>query len=194
MDINVINYTEDYVNLLYLAGRGCYGLEKLTNETLVLKRRFIKRLIENGHESVLEHGYISIFIKDCSRSFMAQITRHRLASFSIKSQHFVKHYNFKYKQIETQNLAAQKLIKDLMNTINQDYKDLIDTLKVPIHVAREILPNACLTNIFMTANFREWRYIIKLRKTEKNTYEMMEFANIIEIMFRNIVPEVFSDL
>ena len=194
MDISILNYTEDYVNLLYLAGRGCYGLEKLTNETLVLKRRFIKRLIENGHESVLEHGHISIFINGCSRSFMAQITRHRLASFSIKSQHFVKHNKFKYKQIEIQEPSVIVKYKNIMTLIQQYYNNFVDIDKIPIHVAREILPNACLTNIFMTANFREWRYIIKLRKTEKNTYEMMEFANTINIIFRNIIPEVFSDL
>lgn len=194
MDINIMNYTKDYVNLLYLAGRGCYGLEQLSDESLNKKRIFIKNLIDNGHESVLEHGYISILINGCSRSFMAQITRHRLASFSIKSQHFVKHDKFKYKNIEIQDPIILAKYKNIMSLIQQYYNEFIFQYNIPIHVAREILPNACLTNIFMTTNFREWRYIIKLRKTNKNTYEMIEFANLIEIYFRNIIPEVFSDL
>jgi len=194
MDIKIINCTNNYVDLLYLAGRGCYGLESLSNETMTLKRAFIRKLIENKHESVLEHGHISILINGCSRSFMAQITRHRLASFSIKSQHYVPYNNFKYKFLESQDSTVRKIYNDLMERISDDYKRLVHTFKLPIHVAREILPNACLTNIFMTTNFREWRYIIKLRETENNTYEMILFTQMIKTRFRELVPEVFSDL
>lgn len=194
MDIKIMDYTKDYVNLLYLAGRGCYGLEYLFNESMREKRNFIKKLIENGHESVLEHGHISILIYGCSRSFMAQITRHRLASFSIKSQHFVKHDKFKYKQIEIREPVFLAKYKNIMSLIQKYYNEFVYEHNIPIHVAREILPNACLTNIFMSTNFREWRYIIKLRKTDINTYEMIEFANLINVLFRNIIPEVFSDL
>jgi len=189
-----MDYTENYVNVLYLAGRGCYGLKKLSNETFIQKRSFIKKLIENQHESVLEHAKISILINGCSRSFMAQITRHRLASFSIKSQHYVKHDDFEYKILETQDKEVISIYKMLMDKINEIYITFIEIYDVPIHVAREILPNACLTNVFMTANVREWRHIIKLRQTEKNTYEMMMFAERIKIMFRNLMPEVFFDL
>lgn len=192
MDINIIDYTKDYVNMLYLAGRGCYGLEYLSNETIDEKRRFIRRIVQNQHESVLEHAKISILINGCSRSFMAQITRHRHASFSIKSQHYVKHKDFKYKNIEWQNQLVQKIYNNLMVEINEIYISFIEEHNVPIHVAREILPNACRTNIFMTANLREWRYIIKLRQTSYNTIEMRLFAEKIRILFRNIIPEVFT--
>ena len=192
MDINIMSYTKDYVNVLYLAGRGCYGLEYLSHETITEKREFIRKLIVNQHESVLEHGYISILIKGCSRSFMAQITRHRLASFSIKSQHYIKHKNFEYKQIEIRKPTVVAKYKNIMALIQQYYNELTDIDNIPIHVAREILPNACLTNIFMTANLREWRYIIKLRQTHHNTFEMKEFAERIRILFRNVMPEVFT--
>lgn len=194
MDIEIVNYTYDYVNLIYFAGRGCYGLEELPIETLTKKRNFIGQLVHNQHESVLEHAHISIFIKDCSRSFMAQITRHRLVSFSIKSQHYVEHKNFKFKKLETNNLKVQEVYNTLMRSINNTYKRLIHTYQVPIHVAREILPNACATNITMTANLREWRYIIKLRQTDKNTIEMKDFAIEIKKMFTTLMPEVFFDL
>ena len=194
MDIKIISSTINYIDALYLAGRGCYGLEYLSNESMKEKRVFIKKIIENQHESVLEPGHISILINGCSRSFMAQITRHRLVSFSIKSQHYVEHDNFKYKDLESQDSTVRKIYNDLMERINNDYKRLVCVFRVPIHVAREILPNACLTNVFMTANFREWRYIIKLRETEKNTYEMIRFSRIIKARFRELVPEVFSDL
>jgi len=192
MDINIIQYTKDYLNVLYLAGRGCYGLEYLSHETNIEKGEFIRNLIVNQHESVLEHAYISIFIKGCSRSFMAQITRHRLVSFSIKSQHYTKHDNFEYKDIEFKNPQVIYTYKNLMSEINDIYVNFVEGFEVPIHIAREILPNSCLTNIFMTANVREWRYIIKLRQTHYNTIEMKEFAQRIRILFQNVMPEVFS--
>lgn len=194
MDINILQYTQDWKDLIYLAGRGCYGLEHLSFETLKKKEFFIKKLIENGHESVLEHCYISIQIIGCSRSFMAQLTRHRLAAYSIKSQHFLNHSDFKYKELEFDNEEVQVLYQDVMEIIRIYYEKFVNHYKVPVYIAREILPNACLTNIVMTANLREWRYIIKLRYSEDNTPEMQFFANNILEQFRIIFPEVFFDL
>lgn len=194
MDIEIKQITKDFVNILYLAGRGCFGLEEIDETLISSKRDFIKKLITNGHESVLEHGIISIFIIGCSRSFMSQITRHRLVSFSIKSQHYVNHTNFKFKELETDITEAQVIYKDCMRVIGNRYKQMVNEFNVPIHIAREILPNACLTNIFMTANFREWRHIIKLRNTFGNTQEMHTFANKIRNLFRNAVPYIFDDL
>ena len=201
MNIKIIQYPLNYVNILYLAGRGCYGLEDLELENLNSyiyqqneKLEFIKKLIIKGHESVLEHCVISIQIIGCSRSFMAQITRHRLVNFSIKSQHYVNHSDFNVKELETDIEEVQILYQDLVQIIRNRYKTFVEEYKVPIHVAREILPNSCLTNIFMTTNFREWRYIIKLRETNKNTYEMQEFAKNIKELFQESILGIFDDL
>lgn len=72
--------------------------------------------------------------------------------------------------------------------------EFVNEHKIPIYVAREILPNSCLTNIIMTANFREWRHIIRLRQTIRNTPEMMDFANFAKYLFSQIIPEVFMNL
>lgn len=194
MDINIIQYTEKYVDVLYLAGRGCYGLEYLDSTLYRNKLEFIKTLISNKHESVLEHGIISIQIIGCSRSFMSQITRHRLASYSIKSQHYVNHADFEVKDLESDIEEVQILYQDIIQVIRNRYKQLVNEYKIPIHVAREILPNACLTNIFMTANFREWRYIIKLRIHANNTMEMKIFADRLLRKFKRLIPGVFDDL
>lgn len=194
MDIEIKQYTINYSDIIYLAARGCYGLEDITHELFRDKIYFIQKLISKGHDSVLEHGIISIHIIGCSRSFMAQITRHRLVSFSIKSQHYVNHQDFKVKPLENVNSEVQEKYNNVMQIIKDNYKIFVNRYKVPIHIAREILPNSCLTNIFMTANFREWRYIIKLRQTELNTLEMMKFAKIIKTKFRTLIPGIFDDL
>lgn len=194
MVIKLKQISEYYKDIIYLAGRGCYGMEDISDLTTdKQKSDFVKKLVELGHESVLEHCYISLQIINCSRSFMAQLTRHRLCAFSIKSQHYVKHGDFKVKDIETDNSEAQYWYKDTCEIIRRCYM-LLCKLGVPHYVAREILPNGTLTNIFMTANFREWRHIIKLRQTKGNTPEIREFALKIKEMFQKIFPEVFFDL
>jgi len=194
MDIKIIQFSKDYLNILFLAGRGCYGLKKICSETKEIKQKFIKKLIFNHHESVLEHCYISIQILNCSRSFMAQITRHRLVSFSIKSQHYTKHLDFNYKDLEIDNFLIKNDYISLMRIIKEHYNKFVEYYKIPIHIAREILPNSCLTNIIMTTNLREWRYIIKLRQTPENTLEMIKFIKLIKPLFIKIIPEVFDDL
>lgn len=194
MDIELIDYSKNYLDILYLAGRGCHGLEFLTSETIELKKDFVKKLVLNKHESVLEHGIISIFIKGCSRSFMSQLTRHRLVSFSVKSQHYVDYSDFEFKDLETKNSKVNDLYEVMMEDINQMYKYFVQNCEIPIYVAREILPNSCLTNIFMTTNFREWRYIIHLRQSLNNTPEIRDFTSKVLKIFNKIVPEVFEDL
>lgn len=194
MKIDILQYTKDYLDLLYLAGRGCYGLEYLTDESHYEKAKFIRNLVKNQHESVLEHGIITIQIIGCSRTFMSKITRHRLASFSIKSTQFVNHQNFDFKPLESKNIKAQNDYLYLMDYINKKYKRFITDYNIPIYIAREILPNACLTNITMTTNFREWRHIIKIRQTIKETSEIRNFAIEIKGLFQTLFPEVFFDL
>jgi len=194
MDIRIKQFTEKYVDIIYLAARGCYGMESLDSTLYRDKLKFIRKLINNKNESVLEHCIISIQILNCSRSFMSQITRHRMVSYSIKSQHYVNHEDFEVKALESKVEEVQILYQDIIQIIRNRYKQLVNKFEVPIHVAREILPNACLTNIFMTTNFREWRYIIKLRQTNRNTFEMQKFGNKIKYIFQQIIPGVFDDL
>jgi len=192
MKIKIINYPENYKDLLYLAGRNCYGLEEIKEKTT--KRsidKFIYKLINNKHESVLEHCNISIYIKDVSRSLLAQLTRHRLCAYSVKSQHFVKHNNFKYKQLETKILHGH--YNKLMANINNFY-DLLLKLDVPHYIAREVLPNSCLTNIFITTNVRQYRHIIKTRITFENTPEIQKLAHILLRELYMVMPELFFDL
>jgi thymidylate synthase (FAD) len=194
INVAVINYPFIYKELIYLAGRNCYGLE--VNETNNISENelnnFIKKIIDNKHYSVLEHVNISIYISNVTRSFMAQLTRHRLCSFSIKSQHFVKHENFKYKQL--------KLPSDLeedYNLLMRDIKNFYNTLiKLGFkkEIAREVLPNSCLTNIFMTTNIREYRFIIKTRITKDNVEDMQIFAKQLLRLLYSKMPELFSDI
>lgn len=208
MKITIENYPEKYLEMIYTAGRNCYGTRDAAkkigpkagqqmNKGQMKLRLFTAMLVKKGHESVLEHICISVYAKDVSRSFLAQITRHRLVSYSVKSQHYVKHDNFRYKQLENYGDDNPKFAKDtyenLMRYIDRTYQTLM-SFGIPNYIAREVLPNACLTDMYMTANAREWRWIIKMRIGKENTPEIRTFAKTLlrELYMR--MPEIFEDL
>jgi len=194
MNVSLEHYPSSYLLMIYRAGRNCYGATNACNDKIQMGV-FAKRLIGRGHESVLEHVNISVYLTDVSRSFLAQITRHRLVAYSVKSQHYVKHGDFKFKELEEwgQDQWNKTLYYKLMQDINNLYKKFLDS-GIPHYIAREILPNACLTDIYMTANVREWRHIIKMRITKNNTPEIQEVAEALLRRFYGNMPELFEDL
>lgn len=195
MKIDIIDYPWDYKNIIYLAGRNCYGLEVIKKDTTIKElNMFITKIIKNKHNSVLEHINVCIYIRDCTRSLMAQLTRHRLCSFSIKSQHYVKHEDFNYKSINFNNNLLNIEYDKLIKKLYLFYNTAINDFHITKELARSILPNACLTNIFMTTNIRELRYIIALRITNNNTIEMQSFAKILLRNLYLIMPNLFIDL
>jgi len=198
MNIKILSYPENYLDLIYTAGRNCYGMRDAAEKQESTRKigAFTEKLIALGHESVLEHINIITYNYNVSRSFLAQITRHRLVAFSVKSQHYVKHTDFKYKNLETwgnEPEIAQAEYHELMRQINLLYQYYI-THGIPHYIAREILPNACLTDIVMTANVREWRHIIQQRITSNNTPEIQEWAKVMLRTLYLEMPELFSDL
>ena len=203
MNITIENYPEKYLEMIYTAGRNCYGMrdaaktikwEELASEKL---EKFTAMLVKRGHESVLEHICVSVYARDVSRSFLAQITRHRLVSYSVKSQHYVKHNDFRYKKLEDygdKNPVLMEMAYDnLMMQIDGVYQKLMG-YGVPNYIAREVLPNACLTDMYMTANAREWRHIIQMRIGKENTPEIRQFARTLLRELYTLMPELFEDL
>jgi len=206
MNVTIENHPEKYLEMICTAGRNCYGTRdagkivqtvEFNYEHAEKLRKFTLMLVRRGHESVLEHICVSVYAKDVSRSFLAQITRHRLVSYSVKSQHYVKHNDFRYKQLEDYGDDNPELAKimyeNLMRSIDRTYQTLMG-FGIPNYIAREVLPNACLTDMYMTANAREWRHIIRMRIGKENTPEIRSFARTLlrELYMR--MPELFEDL
>ena len=159
------------------AARTCYRSEAKTTPESASK--MIKSLITRGHESVLEHESVSVRII-CDRGVMAELTRHRLNSFSIESTRYVSYSKrgmtfviplwVNVKEGEYKELKEMPELKDAaefswlcaMRDIEFYYNDLISHGWTP-EKARSVLPNSLATNIVTTANLRQWRNVLKLR-------------------------------
>lgn len=193
MKIKLLSITPNAEKLIEYTGRVCYNsTSKITEDSY---KSFIKMILKNKHETVIESASATFQIEEVSRSLLAQITRHRLASFLVKSQRYCNENNFKYIIPDSikNNKEANKVFKNLMEKINITYKYLID-LKIPKEDARMILSNSCHTKIILTANFRQLRHMIILRTSSHAQWEIKNlFKGILEILIKEY-PIIFSNL
>lgn len=198
--VQLLAYTEKYKEIIYLACRNCYNIKGFDNIWAFYKeeeaKRLITKLINHEHYSVIEHCNYTFYIEDVSRSCMTQLIRHRIVSYSISSQHYTKHMNYDYKELEiypNDNGETQKQYYLMLEMIDSFYTNLINK-GVPHFIAREILPNACRCNITMTLNARELRHIIQLRITSNNTPEIIKLAQHLLREANKATPLLFWDL
>ena len=93
LKVSLIAYTPDPEAVCALAARTCYSADDydalLEKVKLSDQGAFLKRVTASGHLSVLEHASFTFSIEGVSRVLLAQLTRHRIASFSVQSQRYV---------------------------------------------------------------------------------------------------------
>ena len=177
------------------AGRNCYkSYKKMTDDSY---DTFINDLMKREHYSPLEFGDISVVVKT-SRDVMAELTRHRLASFCIESQRYVNPVaNGGMEFIKPVNAEKNpewfKEWQHLMFLTELKYDEFVRN-GVSKQDARKILPNSTACTIVMKANIREWLHILKLRTSEAAYPEMRQLANMILDKFIELFPNVFGPL
>jgi len=192
MEVTLLSITPDAELLIEQAARTCYNsINKITNDSHI---NFIQRLVKMGHESVLEHASATFRIKGISRACSHQLVRHRIASYSQRSQRYVSEENFSFVMPRTiiQHREAGKIFCNVISHMKQAYNELLE-LGIKKEDARYILPNACTTEIVMTANMREWKHFLKLRLSKKAQYEIRQLAKEILHILKDYCPNVFKD-
>jgi thymidylate synthase (FAD) len=184
------------------AGRTCYKSEdnnKLGDFEKTTK--FIKMLIERGHESVLEHEKVTVRII-CDRGVTHELVRHRLASYSQESTRYCNYGQDKFGNELTfidlrhflANPTARTLWEISMHQAEINYLELVNQHGVPPQFARSVLPNSLKTEIVITANIREWRHIFKLRTSKAAHPQMQEIMGPLLQEFQTLIPVVFDDI
>lgn len=192
MKVELIYITPNCEKVIEKAGRVSH--ESFDKETPDSHIKFIRMLIKLGHTSVLEHAVASFRISGVSRSMTHQLVRHRIASFTQKSQRYVDESNFDYVIPDTirENEKAFDIYKKFMDICKDTYIKLKE-LGIPKEDARFVLPNATKTEIVLTANFRELRHMISLRGSKDAQWEIRRvFMEILKILKRE-APTVFED-
>ena len=184
--VELIRYTEDPEATVALAAKLCYSNRELPDLTENIFEKdnsaFIANLIDMGHLSPVEHASFTFSIEGVSRALLAQITRHRVASFSVRSQRYVSEDSFNYvvpPAIEGLGAAAVARYKGQMDTIMDWYRDWQSALgrgEKSNEDARFILPNACETKMIVTMNARELMHFFELRCCNRAQWEIRNVA------------------
>ena len=195
--------------LLELAGRTCYKSEdKITPDSA---NSFVDKILNQyHHESVIEHSLITVrFITD--RGVTHELVRHRLASFSQESTRYVK-YDKRGMEFILPVWFDKDIQNDLINetramTISHLEKVWYDSMAAAeasyntmmingwkAQQARSVLPNSLKTEIVVSANFREWRHIFKMRTDKSAHPQIRELMLPLLEELRQQVPIIFDDL
>ncbi|MBC8569890.1 FAD-dependent thymidylate synthase [Zongyangia hominis] len=178
---------------------------------------FVDMLSELGHESPIEHASFTFGIQNVSRALLAQITRHRLASFSVQSQRYVKENHFEF--VTPPEIAADPeaaaVFQGSMENALRDYLRLSDILqrrhekalleegvdektarskaeKMAIEDARFVLPNACDTKMIVTMNARSLQNFFRHRCCSRAQWEIRDVANQMLVLCKEAAPALFK--
>ena len=163
-----VNFEDPIVSLATIANT-CYSTlslddnkEKFTHNREKAKK-LVKNLIKSGHHSVLEHVTLTIEFTG-SRAFTHQLVRHRLASYTQRSQRYCdeKNFNNYIPQSILKNEKALEIFNSLLSNIESVYTDL-QKLGISNEDARYILPNSCMSTIICTVNLRELLHMFQER-------------------------------
>lgn len=221
MLVKLIAHTNDPERTVAAAAKLCYSdahidtlLEGLTPEKTAA---FLQKLANLGHASPIEHASFTFGIEGVSRTFLAQVTRHRIASFSVQSQRYVRLEDFRYvipPEIEAIPEAKEKFLR-AMEADAQKYLDLVQTLeeahtrafmaqglaekaarakasKKANEDARFVLPNACETKMVMTMNCRSLANFFNLRCCERAQWEIRAVADEMLKLVLPLAPHIFA--
>jgi len=180
------------------AARTCYKSEgKITENSY---EQFLSGVIKSGHESVLEHFSFSIrFIID--RGVLAELTRHRLASFSAESTRYCTYSKDQFGNEITvispcfweKDSVQYKLWECACSMAENSYILLIKN-GAKAEEARDILPLSTKTEIVVTANIREWRHILRLRTSQRAHPQIREVMCPLLDDLKSKIPVLFNDI
>ncbi len=180
MKVVLLNHTRDPDQICAAAAQSCYsekGASEIFEGTSADKaKKMIKKVVDMGHLSVVEHAYFTFSVEGISRALTHQLVRHRIASYSQQSQRYVSMDKAMY--VVPPSIAADPEAKAAYTKAMDDawavYMKLAS--KVEKEDARYVLPNACHTNITVTMNARELWHFFSLRCCKRAQWEIRAVA------------------
>ena len=198
MNVILLTHTPEPEKIIAAAAKLCYS-QKADIQTLMdgldteAVNKFIDKLMTMHHESPLEHVSFTFAIEGVSRALLAQITRHRIASFSVRSQRYCSEEDFDSIMPDPvyQDPKKRAVFRSAMADVKIAYNELQD-LGSKNEDARSVLPNACATRMIVTMNLRELLHFFNLRCCVRAQAEIRELANRMLILCEEVSPVLFT--
>ena len=196
MKVTLLTHTPTPEKIVAAAARCCYSnddpdklLDEMTDEKAA---RFLQKLNDLGHQSPLEHVSFTFSISGVSRALLAQITRHRLASFSVRSQRYCGFEKSDFiKPPSIVKSEVNNIFDDSLSQAKSNYDELIDA-GIAKEDARMVLPNASVTSMVLTMNARELLHFFSLRCCTRAQWEIRQLANEMVKLVKQTAPNIFQ--
>lgn len=148
--------------------------------------KIAKKCAESHHWSVWESISFTFHVSEVSRALLAQLSRHRHISLSVRSTRYTNEKNFSYyipKDIDEDSY------KKLMDELNDYYVKSVDS-GTPKEQARMILPLSLYTELYMTVNARALIEISNKRLCNRAEPEIRTLFLMIKDILKDYCPEM----
>jgi thymidylate synthase (FAD) len=208
--VHLVEYTPHPEQLIAAAAKLCYAKDPAdlaeSPPAGEEAEHFVQLLREMGHVSPIEHAAFTFYIEGVSRAMTHQLVRHRIASFSQRSQRYVPHHEFDY--IVPPRLTGKKVVaeggeidavgyfEETMQFLAERYRLLNAALggkgESSQEDARYVLPNACETKIFVSMNARELLHFFEVRLCLRAQWEIRRVAEQMLELAQDACPAVFA--
>ncbi len=208
--VHLVKFTLDAEQLVCAAAKLCYASDSKTvfEHTPADVEKFLGTIRRMGHLSPFEHASYSFLLEGVSRTLTHQLVRHRIASYSQRSQRYVSHETFDYivppslkgKTIEIDNIKmdAEAYFRDFMDKTAEVYRKLQDVLggesESANQDARYVLPNATETKIMVSMNARELFHFFSERLCNRAQWEIRRTADVMLSLVREVNPVIFKGI
>ena len=217
LKVTLLAYTPAPERVVAAAAKNCYAqksaggvFDGLDEEE---SARFLQMLSNIGHESPIEHASFTFAVEGISRSCLAQLTRHRIASYSVRSQRYVSEKKFGYvvPPVIASDPEALAIYEECMAADHAAYEKLaarLTELRLPEFAqyedartrarkaaqedARFVLPNACDTQLVMTMNARSLQNFFRHRCCNRAQWEIRALAEQMLFEVRQVAPHLFA--
>ncbi|MBP0961467.1 MAG: FAD-dependent thymidylate synthase [Oscillospiraceae bacterium] len=222
MKVTLITHTPDPEKTIATAAKLCYSpcdIDTISDDLTPEKiESFVTMLASIGHESVMEHVSFTFGIEGISRACSHQLVRHRIASYSQKSQRYVNEDGFEFitppeiaadaeaKAEFDRSMAAltesyskiasiltEKHTKTFMEQGMEEKEARSKAVKKANEDARFVLPNACETKIVVTMNVRSLFNFFRHRCCSRAQWEIKAVADEMLKLCREVAPNVFKN-
>jgi len=208
--VTLIRATQDSEELIASAAKLCYAhdAEQVFRSDSKDSAEFVRKLMKMEHTSPTEHAVFTFYIEGVSRAMTHQLVRHRLASYSQRSQRYVDHKDFDYVvphqlegrklDVDGQQVDAAAYFEQTMALIAERYDKLRDAIggkqETSNEEARYVLPNACETKIIVTMNARELRHFFEERLCMRAQWEIRIMAGEMLKLVKEVCPVLFANV
>ena len=185
--VKLLSYTP--LEVINTAIRTCWDSHDKSDNLGEKDLDLIKRVVlQNFHESVCEHCVFNFFIQGISRLNLMELTRHRLASYSVKSTRYTlkelrneSEFTIKDKERASKyiNLTDNNNVDECSIQALENVRRLVNNA-VNYNVTQDLikyaLPECYKTDLTFSINVRSLRNLLKLRTSKSAHFEIRNLA------------------